>query len=458
MNPEEVSMMKADTAVINGFLVDSKNIYPGVIYIRGGKIVGITESLEDQPQEVIDAKKLYILPGAIDGHVHMMDPGYTDREDFPTGTRAAARGGVTTVIDHHRTIPQVFGAKELLEKKRYLEKRSVVDFGLLGGLNLNNLRNLREMWEAGALGFKGFTCELHEADALLAGNLMEILDEIRRFNGIALFHCEDDSLLKKTEERLRKQGRKDALSVSEWRSPEAEELAVRTVLYTAKQTGARVAVAHTSLPSLVLEMAQARAQGIPIFTETCAQYLVLNEEDLKQKGPFCKFTPPPRKKQEVEKMWWCLFHGLIDMVNSDHCPYPRSDKDTGMEDIWRAPFGIPGVETVTSILLDGVASGKLTLPQVAYVRSERPALIYGLTGQKGSLQVGCDADLIFVDMKRKRMLDNSKIISKCGWTPYHGREVTGDVMLTMVRGKVVMQEGEVIGEPGWGRFVTRKMV
>src|SRR4030043_1672914 len=244
--------MNADLAVINGLLVDSQSIYPGVIYIREGKIVGITQSRENDPPEVIDAHGLYILPGAFEGHVHMMDPGYTDREDFTTGTRAAVRGGVTTVIDHHRTEPQVFGAKELLEKREYLKRRSIVDFGLLGGLSLTNLGNLKGLWEAGALGFKGFTCELHEADALLSGNLMEILDEIRTFNGIALFHCEDDSLLKKKEEKLRKQGRKDPLSVSEWRSPEAEELAVRTFSYDARKTGARVAVAHTSLSSLVL--------------------------------------------------------------------------------------------------------------------------------------------------------------------------------------------------------------
>jgi dihydroorotase (multifunctional complex type) len=447
--------MEADTAIVNGLLVDSQNIYPGVIYIRGGKIVGITETLEGRPPEVIDARGLYILPGAIDGHVHMMDPGYTEREDFPTGTKAAARGGVTTVIDHHRTEPQVFSAKELLGKKEYLRTRSVVDYGLLGGLNLRNVQNLREMWEAGALGFKGFTCELHEADALLSGNLMDILQEIRKFNGIALFHCEDDSLLKKAEERLRKQGRKDPLSVSEWRSPEAEELAVRTLLFAARKTGARVAVAHTSLPSLVLEQAAARAQGFPIYTETCAQYLFVTEEDLKAKGPFLKFTPPPRKKEEVEKMRWCLAQGLIDMVNSDHCPYPFADKEAGAKDIWLAPFGIPGVETATLILLDLVSRGLLTLPQVAHLRSERPAMIYGLTGQKGALRVGCDADLFGVDLKRKVVFDNARVISKCGWTPYHGREVQGDVVLTMVRGKVVMEGGKVTGEPGWGRFVTR---
>jgi allantoinase len=447
--------MKADLAIINGILVDSKTIYPGVLYIGDGKIIAITQSLKNRPQEIIDAHGLYILPGAIDGHVHMMDPGYTEREDFITGTRSAARGGVTTVIDHHRTEPQVFGAKELLEKKDYLKTRSIIDFGLLGGLSLTNLENLKGLWEAGALGFKGFTCALHEADALGIGNLIEILSEIRKFNGIALFHCEDDSLLTKTEERLRKEGRKDFLSVSEWRSPEAEELAVRTLIYAASKTGARVAVAHTSLPSIVLEQAAARAHGISIYTETCGQYLHLTEDDLKATGPFVKFTPPPRKKEEVKKMEWCLAQGLIDMVNSDHCPYPRKDKEAGLEDIWKAPFGIPGVETVIAILLDGVANGKWTLSRVAEVRSEKPAMIYGLVEQKGLLRVGNDADLIFVDMKRKRLLENGQILSKCGWTPYHGKEMAGDVVLTMVRGKVVMRDGEVIGEPGWGCFVTR---
>ncbi len=448
--------MKADLAIAHGLLVDSKTIQPGVLYIKEGKIIGISQSLEDRPSEVIDAKGLYILPGAIDGHVHMMDPGYTDREDFISGTRAAARGGVTTVIDHHRTNPQVFSAKELLEKKEYLKTRSIVDFGLLGGLSLTNLRNLKGLWEEGALGFKGFTCELHEADALGIGHLIEILSEIRKFNGIALFHCEDDSLLKKAEERLRKEGRKDPLTVSEWRSPEAEEIAVRNLVYAAKKTGARAAVAHTSLPSLIFEMAAARAQGFSIFTETCPQYLCLTEDDLESKGPFAKFTPPPRKKEDVEKMGWCLAQGLIDMVNSDHCPYPRSDKEAGLKDIWRAPFGIPGVETAIAILLDGVAAGKWTLPHVAEVRSEKPAMIYGLVGQKGFLRVGSDADLIFIDMNRKRYLEDGQILSKCGWTPYHGRETSGDVVLTMVRGKVVMRDGEVVEEPGWGRFVTRE--
>jgi dihydroorotase len=155
-------------------------------------------------------------------------------------------------------------------------------------------------------------------------------------------------------------------------------------------------------------------------------------------------------------MWRCLSHGLIDMVNSDHCPYSRSAKEAGADDIWLAPFGIPGVETVTPLLLDGVSHERLTLSQVVSLRSEKPATIYGLPDQKGFLRVGCDADLIFVDMNRRRILDNRQVVSKCGWTPYHGREITGDIVLTMVRGKVVMKDGAILAEPGWGKWVTRK--
>jgi dihydroorotase (multifunctional complex type) len=448
--------MGPDFAIVNGILVDSQDSYPGVIYVREGKIAGITRALEHRPSQILDARGLHVLPGAVDGHVHMMDPGYPDREDFTTGTKAAARGGVTTVIDHHRTVPPVFGKEELRQKKEYLEKRSVVDFGLLGGLSLTNLANLQGLWEEGALGFKGFTCELHEADALTAGPLTEILEEIHRFGGIALFHCEEDSMVKKKESILREQGRKDPLLIPEWRSPEAEELAALTVLYAARKTGARVAIAHVSLHSILAQIARAKADGFPVYAETCPQYATVTTEDLKIQGPFLKFTPPVRTPADVEKMRWSLGHGLVDMVNSDHCPYPRADKEAGLNDIWQAPFGIPGVETVTPLLLDGVAGGWLTLPQLVSLRSERPAAIYGLSGQKGALKVGCDADIIFVDLARKRKLENGRIVSKCGWTPYDGMTVSGDIALTMVRGRIVMNEGEVTGEPGWGRFVTRR--
>ena len=448
--------MDAELAISNGLIVNSRMTYAGTIYISGGKIIGITRSLEGTPKEVIDAEGLYVLPGAVDGHIHMMDPGFTEREDFITGTRAASRGGVTTIIElPNQARPLVFTAKGLVEKKNYLSDRAVVDFGLIGGLSLEHKMNLKGMWDAGALGFKGFTTARPGEQVLLPGNLAEIFLQLQEFNGVALIHAEDESILKHNEQRLKEAGRKDFLSVTEWRSREAETMAVKQVVDMAESTGARAVVAHVSLPELIDYIWLARGRGARIYSETCPQYFTLTEEDLAENGPFNKFTPPMRGKAAAKELWKDLRMEKIDMVNSDHVPFPIAEKRKGLDDIWEAPFGIPGVETTTRLLLDGVTKGLITINQVARFRSENAAAIYGLGGQKGFIEVGHDADLIFVDLEKEEVLADEKVVSKCKWTPYRGRKIRGDITLTMVRGKVVMKDGEVLGSPGWGKFVIR---
>jgi len=447
--------MKAEVTIKNCRIVNSQVTYNGAIHISKGRIIGITDSVEGTPREVIDAQGLFVLPGAIDPHLHMMDPGYTEREDFITGSKAAARGGVTTAIDHHRTDPQTFTAKDFIEKKRYLSNRSLVDFGLLGGLNLRNQKDLKEMWDAGALGFKGFTCELHGAEALLAGDLMEIFEEIKSFDGVALIHAEDDSILKSNERKLRQSGRKDPLTVIEWRSREAETVAVKQVIDLAEMIGTRVAIAHVSLPELAYYIWAAKGRGARVYSETCPQYFTLTVDDLARRGPFNKFTPPPRGQRDVDGIWKNLAANKINMVNSDHCPYPKEEKEKGLHNIWEAPFGIPGVETTTRLLLDGVCRGLISINQVARLRSENAARIFGLSESKGYISVGYDADLVLADLDKETTLTDKEVISKCRWTPYAGKKIRGDIVLTMVRGKVVMRDGEILGSPGWGKFVTR---
>ncbi|MBW1774549.1 MAG: amidohydrolase family protein [Deltaproteobacteria bacterium] len=448
--------MDAELAVKNCRIVNSSLTYDGVIYISGGKIIGISKSLEGNPREILDAKRLHVLPGAVDAHVHMMDPGFTDREDFMTGTRAAARGGVTTIIElPNQARPLVFTAEGMEEKKSYLSDRSVVDFGLLGGLSLEHKKDLRGMWEAGAVGFKGFTISRPDEQVLLPGYMAEIFEELVTFDGVALIHAEEDSILKYNEKKLKAAGRKDFMSVAEWRSRLAESLAVKQVVDVAEATGARVTVAHISMPALIQYIWLARGRGARVYAETCAQYLTLHEEDLAMNGPFHKFTPPMRSREESEGIWKSLRTGKVDMVNSDHVPLPIEEKEKGLEDIWEAPFGMPGVETTTRLLLDGVTRGLISINQVARLRSENAAGIYGLSDEKGFIEVGYDADLVFADLEKETVLEDKDVISKCKWTPYRGRKIQGDIVLTMVRGKVVMKDGEVTGSPGWGRFVTR---
>ena len=448
--------MDAELAIKNCRIVNSRVTYDGVIYISDGKIIGITQSIQGTQGEVIDAQGLFVLPGAIDGHIHMMDPGYTDREDFITGTSAAARGGVTTVIElPNQSKPLIYTAEGLEDKKNYLSNRSLVNFGLMGGLSLDHKKDLKGMWDAGALGFKGFTAARPGEQVLLAGHLKEIFEELKSFDGMALIHAEDDSILKYNERKLKESGRKDFLSVSEWRSREAEAMAVKQVIDVAESVGARVAIAHVSLPELIHYIWLAKGRGARVYSETCPQYFTLTEEDMAKRGPFNKFTPPARRREDTEGIWKNLKMDQIDMVNSDHCPHPREVKEKGLDNIWEAPFGIPGVETTTRLLLDGVTRGLISINQVARLRSENPSFIFGLHDQKGFIEVGYDADLIFADLDRETMLNDDDVVSKCKWTPYSGKKIRGDIILTMVRGKVVMQEGQVLISPGWGRFVTR---
>ncbi|MFQ5896290.1 MAG: dihydroorotase family protein, partial [Nitrospinota bacterium] len=448
--------MKADLLIADAQVVTPQVSYPAHIYIQGGKILAISRERDLPADRVIDAAGRPVLPGAVDEHVHMMDPGYTDREDWTTGTQAAARGGVTTVIDHHRSKPQVFNRKLLEEKTEYARRRSVVDFGQLGGLDPENLEHLRPMWEGGALGFKGFLCELHGARELSEGVLLDILEEVAGFGGTVMLHCESDTILKKAKERVEAEGRKDYLSFAALRRPEAEVVATEDVIHLAELTGCRVLVAHVSQPRLLRHIRQARAhRRVPIYAESCPQYFYLDTGHLKEKGPFVKFTPPVREPETRQGMRKALAEGLVDTIGTDHCPYPRAAKEKGLGDIHQAPFGIPGIETTLRLMLNAVNEGWLTLNQLVQMMCETPARTFNIYPQKGALLPGSDADLVIVDLDRQETISDSAIVSKCGWSPYDGWRLKGGPVLTMVRGEVVAEEGKAVGDPGFGESVFR---
>ena len=446
------------TIVKNARIVRPDTIFNANILIKNGKIAAITAQHESvECDEVIDAGGRYVIPGAVDGHTHMMDPGHTEREDFITGTRAAAYGGVTTVITHHRTIPPVYTVKELREKIRYLKDRSVVDFGLKGGGAPDNIQELKAMWDEGVTGFKMFTCNMHGAPAMYPGDLLKAFREIASWDGTVLIHCEDDHITSTEEQRLKKEGRKDYLSHSEWRSSLAERLAVETVIEIAMETGVRVVIAHVSQPVLLEKIKTARDRGYPVYAEMCPYYLYLTLEDLKERGPWVKFTPPmrARKAEELDIMWEMLTGGFVSVLGSDHCPYPKEQKKAGDQNIWDAPNGLPGVETSMRLMLNGVNNGKTTINKVVEVMCENPARVYGLYPKKGTMEIGSDADLVILDMEREEMLTNSKILSKCGWTPYDGMKIKGVADTVLLRGEVVVKEGKVLSQPGFGKFQPR---
>ncbi|MBW1976463.1 MAG: dihydroorotase [Deltaproteobacteria bacterium] len=447
--------MKADMAVRGGVVATPHGSFQADILVKEGKISALVKAHDIEAKQVIDASGLLVMPGAVDGHVHMMDPGHTEREDFITGTSAAAVGGATTVIEHHRTEPPVLNARIFQEKRDYLESRSLVDFSLMGGAVPDNLNELKNMWELGAVAFKTFTCALHGVVPMPAGNLRELFRTLAKFGGTTLIHAEDDSILRVNEELLRHSGRKDYLTVSEWRSEDAELVAISTATSLAAREGASAVFAHVSLPESLEVIQQARLQGAQIYAESCPQYFYLSHNDLLEKGPWAKFAPAVRNAETAHKMWDELEAGRISIVSTDHCPFPKSEKAAGIENIWDAPFGIPGIETTLRLMLNGVNKGLVSLERVVKALCEMPARIYGLYPRKGCLLPGSDADVLLIDLKGKDRISNQEIVSKCGWTPYDGMEVQGRIVTTIVRGKVVAENAKPVAERGYGQFIPR---
>jgi dihydroorotase (multifunctional complex type) len=442
-----------DLALLGGTLVTPDGEAQTHLYIEDGRVAALsTQRLS--ARRSMDATGLHLLPGMVDAHVHFMDPGAPEREDFITGSAAAASGGVTTVIEHTHAHP-VYDASALHAKADYLRGRSLVDFGLAAHVRPDRLQAIPDVWAAGALYLKVFTCTTHGIIGVLPPDLVQVFRTTAASGSICLVHCEDEGITAAAERALQEAGRADFGVIPEWRSREAEWVAVNTVALLARLTGARVVIAHASNPQTVDLAVRERQAGGAVWVESCPQYFYLRENEVLTLGPFRKFTPPARARtdRDVDDMWARVRRGDIAYMATDHAPATRAQKEAG--DIWHVPFGLPGVETTLTMLLNAVNNGCLALPRLVQLMAEMPARLYGLYPRKGALQIGADADIVLVDMTKQRMLRDEDVISKAGWTPYAGRRVRGVPVATFVRGHQVAADGRPTGEPGWGRWLTR---
>lgn len=445
--------MNFDCEITAATIVTPQGRQQGTIAIRDGRIAALLEEPSGTATRTIDATGLIVLPGMVDQHVHFMDPGPTEREDFMHGSSAAAVGGVTTVIEHTHSNP-VLTVNDLQEKRSYLAPRSVIDFGLIAHVFPHTIEEVPALWNAGVAMFKAFTCTTHGVPALLSDDLLRFFRSLAAVGGRTLVHCEDEFITEDNEERLHRALRTDYGVIVEWRSPEAELLAVNMVAFLARLTGANVTIAHASQPSVVDLVQRERVLGATLTVESCPQYFYLTAADVRQHGPTRKFTPPARDIAAHDGLWKCLARGEIDVISTDHAPSTLEQKFE--HDIWGCHFGLPGVETTLTLLLHAVNQGKLSLEQVVQVYSETPARLLGIFPRKGTIRVGADADLVLVDMAQEHILRNEDIISKAGWTPFHGLQVKGRPVMTLLRGIVVAEDGKVTAEPGTGRYLTRK--
>jgi len=423
------------------------------VYLQAGRVAELrAPSHAGEAARTIDARGCFVLPGMVDTHVHLMDPGDGSREDFPTGTRAAIRQGVTTIIEHTHSYP-VTSVDRLAAKRAHLEGRSWTDYGLAAHAWTGGLADVAPLWRAGVSFFKVFTCATHGVPATVADSMLDLLEVTAGLRIPTLIHCEDDLITARNERRLRSQGRLDGMVISAWRSREAEEVAVATVAILAASTGAPVTVAHASTPAVLTAIDRVRRDtGATIGAETCPQYLLLREEEAHEHGSLRKFTPPARARHllDEEQMWAAFNSGLVSHISTDHAPSTPAQKAEG--DIWSCHFGLPGLDTTAPILIDAALTGRTSLERVVEAYAERPAQTYRLAG-KGRLEPGADADLVVVDPALSRTIVDADVVSRAGWSPYSGRTVRGGVTTTVLRGQVVVAAGEPVEGPPSGRFL-----
>lgn len=444
--------MTVDLVVKNAKLVTPRGIIEGAIIINDGLIVGITKDPHlSQADRVIDAKGKPVLPGPIDGHCHNTSPPDTPE----TSSKAGARGGFTTLLDMPPE-PTFTGEAYSLKKKSF-EGNCYIDYTLHGAAASGYpAGSLADQLAQGATGIKFFVSNAGPGwPQTYDGDIINGFKEIAGVNGLALIHAENDQMIRDNFKRLKEEGRKDFPAYLEERPPIAEEECGRRIIQYLEETGCKGLIVHTSIPETVYRAAEARIRGVKVNTETCPQYLYLTTDDIKEKGPWVKFAPPARKKETVLRIRELLRKGWIDTVATDHSPHSKADKIAGLDDILDAPNGIPGLEPFLSLMLNGVNEGWMSLERLAAVTSENPAKIFGLYPKKGALQVGSDADLVIVDLDREVTIRNEDQITACGWTPYDGFKVKGAPVLSVVRGRVIMEDGVVVGEKGYGEYNPR---
>jgi len=425
------------------------------IVIENGRIKSVSTSEPKQVDKRIDAKGRFILPGLVDGHAHLYDPAFTNREDFTTGTSAAAAGGVTAVVEMVLSTP-VDTPDRVKAKIEAGKRSSLIDFSLHAGMmNLSNLPNIAAIAGLGVRSFKTFTCKPYYSDD---HTLMSLMRETSMQNSILNVHAEDEQTANENFDRLTAEGRKDPKAHAEWKTNVAEERAVRKVVEFSRALKARLHISHMSTREGVEIVRQSKRLRVRVTAETCPHYLTFTRRDMKKQGPYLKMNPSLKGPKDALALWGGLRDGTIDMVTSEHAPGERVEKEVGWTDIWKAWGGVPAIETMLPVLLSqGVNKGRINLTTLQRICCENPAKVFGLYPRKGVIRKGADADLVIVDLKAKRKVRAEALHYKVGWSPYEGWTLKGWPTLTLRRGEILYEDEQVAGKPGTAVFLPMSL-
>jgi dihydroorotase (multifunctional complex type) len=432
-------------AYLNGQIVDC------CIAIEEGKIEKIgRETQMPQTDEKTDLHNLLVLPGLIDEHVHLRDEGRAYKEDFGSGTSAAAAGGFTTVLDMPNNDPVTMSAQTLRNRMGIAQRRILVNTGFYSEFPKTTLE-IKEIAEEGAVGFKLFMGnQMGGVNVDDDAALKEALKAAAEAKLPVAAHAEDRAMLAANEAKL-KQAKKTAPADYLRVHTEAAELrAVQRILKLSDGTGARLHFCHISTKEALTAIAEAKKAEKTVTCEVTPNHLMLTSGELQRYGSLVIMAPPLRDRSHVDALWRGLDDGSVDALGSDHAPHTLEEKLAG--DVWDVKAGIPGLEVTLPLMLTMVRKNRLSLSQVVTLLAEKPAGIYGLT-DRGYLEAGKTADLTIVDYIRQYKIDAAKFKSKAKFSPYNGWEVNGKPAKTIVGGQVVYDDGEIVAKGGSGKIV-----
>ncbi|TCP96205.1 allantoinase [Cricetibacter osteomyelitidis] len=461
-----------DLVIKNGKLVTPDRIYEANIAVKNGKFAAfLSADSEIEAKQVIDAKGNLVYPGIIDCHAHMNEPGFNYREDFETGSRAAVSAGCTTLIDMPlNNDPSLINKDVFKLKHDRISQHSYIDFALWGGIVgdyddspdsiKSNVNDLADLEACGVAAFKGFTCPNGDLfPTVNLGNVRKALEILKPFNALSGFHCEEFGQVKeRVKEAKAKQGLTEEQKIREFLDAHdvwVEYVATKNIIDMSRATGGRVHICHVTHPMVAQLVKDAIYEGLPVSGETCPHYLGFTEDFVFEQGGKAKCTPPLRKREDMEKLWDYVLDGTLSCIGSDHSPAADYEKDNATKDIWQAWGGLNSIQFFLPMVFDMVVHQRKFSPTlIAKVMGYNPAKLFGLYGQKGAFELGFDADIVIVDPEKEWKVEQEKLFTKGHVTCFNGLTGKGAAVYTIIRGKVVAENGVYKEDAiGYGKFV-----
>ncbi len=453
-----------DTVVVGGQIVTSSQVYEASIAIDGEKIAAIgPENLLPPADNYIDASGMFVLPGLIDCHVHL-----DGHDNYALGSLAAAHAGLTTLVpfgtynvEGDETLPQAIN-----RSREEVERTALTDFGFHFILQNrpNILDSLPEALDMGVKSYKMFMTYKKRPYRMCDDDyICQSMEMVARGGGVLQLHCESGNIIEYLENKLLSEGHTHPTDFPSACPDWAEEEAINRAVKMAAATNCPTYVVHLSTQLGLERIKQAQASGQRIWTESCPQYLLLSDEEMAKYGPLAKIGPPlrPADGPDQDALWRGLEQGHISITASDHAPYPQELKQVGWDNIFvdaegrSVPFGSPGVETIVPLMYsEGIVKRGLPIWWLARVMSENPARIFGLYPRKGVIQVGSDADLLILDPGGDRVITSKDHHSNAGYSLFEGWQVQGRPHMTLLRGQVLLNQGELQQQPGYGGFLA----